>query len=892
MGGKGANLGELTRARLPVPRAFCVTTEAYREFVLRNELRDAILAELARIDYDDANDIQVRAATIRGWIADAPIPAEIADEIQAAHVQACLDDTLVSVRSSATAEDLPGASFAGQQDTYLNVRGVASVLEHVRLCWASLWTDRAVAYRRRQGFDHAEVLLAVVVQEMFPSAVAGVMFTANPVTANPDETVVNASWGLGEAVVAGKVNPDQYVFSRARGCVVDRLVADKRLMTVRRPDGQGSVDLDVPEEQRQVATLSDEEIAALCAIGQRIEAHYGFPQDVEWGYAAGRFAILQAREVTAADIDFWEGLELWQTPEARADLASERWTWSRAYSDEVQTGPSTPLFYSQLQFGMTRLKINALRLMGVKELLGYPAARFGEMPLFRWYGARAYYNLAYERERIRRFIPPFARDEAALWPFPVEEREAIRMMRFNWPHFLWTMGRLHATNPKVSLLRTTRHMYAGLEQWTKRAEEVWTTLDPETATLAEIADVEVRANAGSDFGTNVTLPFTVYLYVLPAALRELCRRWCGDTDGRIYNRLVAGLHTKTSEENIALWRLSRRVRQSPLLAELVRNRDGAAVLDVLGESADGRALRTELDLFLAAYGHRGGAERDAFHHRWRHRPDLVFSSLRPLLALDDEDDPARREEELHQRMLRTKSACLRKIGRSGLLGRPKAMFFARFLELVQDYFYYRDYERFYNDKNMSRPRDVFTRFARRFVANGLLSEVEDIFFLTRPEIALLEQGKLGARDVHLRVRSRRRVYEKYSGLEPPKYIRGWTKFDDGQLSDDPRALQGIAASSGVARGRARVCRRLEEISKVEKGDILVTVATDPGWTTVFSMIAGVVVETGGVVAHAVMISREYGLPCVAMLSRACDLIPDGARITVDGTTGRVLVEQE
>jgi pyruvate,water dikinase len=187
---------------------------------------------------------------------------------------------------------------------------------------------------------------------------------------------------------------------------------------------------------------------------------------------------------------------------------------------------------------------------------------------------------------------------------------------------------------------------------------------------------------------------------------------------------------------------------------------------------------------------------------------------------------------------------------------------------------------------------MYTAIARKFIKRGLLTDEEDIFFLGRDEIVAAENGAMSARDIAIRVRARRRVYDKYSHREPPKFLQGWRTFDDVQYADDGHGLRGVPASSGTVTGRARVCRKLEEVSKVEKGDILVTVATDPAWTTVFSFIGGVVVEAGGVVAHAVMISREYGLPCVAHLTGACDVIPDGALITVDGGAGRVIIHDE
>jgi len=538
---------------------------------------------------------------------------------------------------------------------------------------------------------------------------------------------------------------------------------------------------------------------------------------------------------------------------------------------------------------MSDLKANALLMTQTPRFGEFTPERYADFPYFRWYGARAYYNLAFERERIRLFIPPFARDDAALWPFPEQEREAIRKLPFNWPQFLQTLLKLHLDSPDVSLLGTTQVMYEGLERWTDAEDAFWQRFDLDHASVQEIFAAELECQGESRFRENVVLPFTIYLYVLPAALRTLCAQWLDDADGTLYNRLVAGLKTKTSEENIALWKISRTIRASSRLTALVQAKDGREVLAALDLDADGRNFRVALDAFLAAYGHRGGAERDAYHPRWRHAPERVFQAIQPMLALDDAESPEHHEARMRELMLSTRTQCIERL-RAQPLGAFQAPFFEWLVALVQDYFYYRDFERFYNDKTMSRARDLYAAIARRFIAAGLLTDADDIFFLGRQEMLAADSGGFTARQIAIRVRSRRRVYEKYSHQEPPKYLRGWQTFDDDQLTADG-SLRGIGASSGVVTGRARVCRKLEELARVQRGDILVTVATDPGWTTVFSIIGGVVVETGGVVAHAVMISREYGLPCVANLARACDLIPDGATITVDGTTGRVMIHE-
>ena len=894
VGGKGALLGELTRAGLPVPRAFIVSTPAYRRHVESNSLPGPILTLLDGLDPDDVAELARRARSIRERIIAADTPGDVAGAVRTAYGQLESElgrDVQVSVRSSATAEDLPGMSFAGQQDTYLNIHGADAVLEHVKRCWASLWTDRAISYRHKQGFQHEDVLLAVVVQEMFPSEVSGVMFTANPVTSNPKQIFLNTSWGLGEAVVSGRVDPDQYIVDKDSLEIVEKKIHEKQVMTVRNDAAQGSCEVDVPEDLRSVEALGDDQIAELSRIGLRIEEHFGFPQDIEWGYSKGRFAILQSREVTAADIDLHEGMEAWQTPKALAELTKERWVWSRAYSDELQTGPSTPLMYTFAQPHRIKTKLLALEFAGIRNFAGYDADDYLDMPLFRWYGARAYYNTSLEKEWIRIFIPPFARDEAALLPFPEEEREEIRNMPFDWLGFARMLVKLEFTHPTRSLLGSTHYLYDNFETWVDRANEVWNEYDIESAnSVRELFLTLLRGREGNELDENVALPFNFYLYVLPHGLKKLCEMWCDDEDARLFSALVAGQKTPTGDQNAAVWELSRKIKRSPVLMELMGKDDSREILESLDDSEDGRRFKADFDAFLAEFGHRGADERDPFHFRWRQKPEKVFPALKPLLALGEEDGPARFERRLRTRMLEAKDECLRKIRRRPV-GSLKAAFFKWYVELVQDYFYYRDWERFQNDRDGMHFRPLLTRVGRMFVERGLLAEQEDIFFLGIQEVMRVDAGSMSAREVEIRVRARRRVYDKYTHKEPPKYIRGWQTFDDDQLPDDGRGLRGTAASSGSVTGRARVCRSLDEIGRVEKGDILVTVATDPAWTTVFSIIGGVVVETGGVVSHAVMISREYGIPCVANLTRACDVIPDGRTITVDGGNGRVLIHE-
>lgn len=307
VGGKGANLGELTQAGIQVPPGFCVTADAYRHFIQSTGLQDKIRTLMAETNLNDTRDLEAKTSTIREMITSTPMPAEIKEEIVYAYESLSTAGSLarVAVRSSATAEDLPDASFAGQQDTYLNILGDQEVLDYVQKCWASLWTSRAAYYRQTQGFNHFEVYLAVVVQKLAAADKAGVAFTSNPVTNHRDEIVINASWGLGEAVVAGLVTPDDYIVEKGTWNIKQIEVAEKKLMVTRDPENEiGTRTVPVRERlgEAYVARqcLSNQDIVRLAQICSRIEQHYNMPMDIEWAYDASddQFYLLQARPIT------------------------------------------------------------------------------------------------------------------------------------------------------------------------------------------------------------------------------------------------------------------------------------------------------------------------------------------------------------------------------------------------------------------------------------------------------------------------------------------------------------------------------------------------------------------------------------------------------------------
>ncbi|MCR2045219.1 phosphoenolpyruvate synthase [Anaerosalibacter massiliensis] len=308
VGGKGANLGELTQRGVDVPPGFCITAGAYADFIKLSKLEDKIKEKIDGLDVEDSSELQKRAAEVRKLINNSEIPKEIKDEIVNAYKEFSeklkIENPNVAIRSSATAEDLPEASFAGQQDTYLHISGEEEVLNFARKCWASLWTARAIYYREEQGFNHFEVALSVVVQKMINSEKSGVMFTANPVNSNKDEMMINASWGLGEAVVSGSVTPDEYIVDKNNNKILEKHIAEKTTMIIKSKDEVGTVEVRVGEhlgfEKINGQCLTDKEILKLTDNGMKIENMYGSNQDIEWAFdeETKELYILQSRPIT------------------------------------------------------------------------------------------------------------------------------------------------------------------------------------------------------------------------------------------------------------------------------------------------------------------------------------------------------------------------------------------------------------------------------------------------------------------------------------------------------------------------------------------------------------------------------------------------------------------
>jgi pyruvate,water dikinase len=866
VGGKAANLGEMVATGLPVPPGFCLCAQAYRDFIRAARLNDPIRAILAETRQDDPAEVEVKSARIRELITEQTVPPDIAEQVEDSYRRLAeemgksdLSAVPVAVRSSATAEDLPTASFAGQQDTYLNIRGTDELIDCVRKCWASLWTARAVTYRARQGFDHQRVYLAVVVQAMIDSEVSGILFTANPSTHSRDEIVIEASWGLGEAIVSGLVTPDTFTVRKSDGQVLSRQIASKELLIEYARKG-GTVERETPPAQREIPSLSDDQLAELAALGQRVEAHYRAPQDIEWGYAEGRLYILQSRPITT------------RVEEAEAT------EYNRTMFIELFPDPLTPIFLSAIQPMLAGMLAFFFQSVSLKPPKGMEAVG-------------VFYNQVY-----------FNRDyiAAALEPLPQWVREQMVAQVVN-PFTRYEEGPRGRLN--LAYLRVAAQFIRFMLTFPNRLPGLVAHYQAQVAKVAAlpvdtISDEEIAKQINHlVFGTASSLLNYDFIMIelcnrAYQMLGDLLERYFEESTQELRVKLISGVTgNATMETNKALWDLGQKARSSSTVSDLLRRFDEREVVAQLEETADGRAFLQELSRFLSEYGHRE-IRMDIMYPTWVEDPAPVLSFVRGYLDTDESHSPHRQQE----RLVREREDLMGEV-RSRLATdlRGRLLIWPIFrwaLKQTQIHTRERDTMHFELTRMFPPFRRLLLELGRRWTERGFIAGRDDVFFLGLDELPDLARSP---RPLHGLIEERRTEFESNIGRAWPDIIRGEEELlaegrqtavvSEGQLS-------GLGASPGVATGVARVIRSPEEFRKLQNGDILVAPFTNPIWTPLFAIAGGVVTEVGGMLSHGAIVAREYGIPAVMGIPGATETVSDGKTVRVDGNRGVVSLELE
>ncbi len=885
VGGKGANLGALTRAGFTVPPGFTIATTAYRDFIASTGLSSQIAAILGAIRYDHPESLESEVGKIRALIEQTPLPAALEADIAAAYKQ--LGAAYVAVRSSGSAEDLAEASFAGLHDTYLDMRGPAEVIDAVRRCWASLWTGRATFYRQSKHFDHLDVQIAVVVQAMVESEVSGVMFTGNPMNCANHEAVINASWGLGEAIVQGIATPDLVIVNTTKVRLIEKTLGAKQVRIVRNPDGPGVVTQDVPAELRNKFALSDEQALDLAVLGRNICEHYGnFPQDIEWALAGGNFYLLQSRPITNVEFS-WDD-EINQSIPGEAD---DHQLWGRAYADEGWAGAVTPLMFSWRGLTMNCGHAHCFRNGGFDHL------DYATSQTWHYWKGRAWYNVDIDRKVIEDTAPPAFR-QIMINRLPKDWREEVMKAPFKWSDYVRMHLRFMTMVPQEGF-RWTK----ALKEFQADPKNVSAALGMSREELKRLPDSEVKRyikrmfDLELDYTYMVWAPLVIMLRDATAMLGWMIANWYKGKNEFIYTDLVTGSPERsyTSVENTDLWELSQRIRNCPVLRPLFDQAGTAPeFFGRLDESEQGRDFAKAYANFIERHGHRGQSDRDMSFPRRAENPSVDFLPFKALVnAPSGDTDPNAAEERLAELRASAAAEVIENMRAQPFGGLKIEMF-----KLVHNYVLqcniWRDNERYHLDRYTFSIKKGFLEISRRLMEQGLLGTDRDFNFLTWDELYELLDGHADLRLVKAKIAARKRDFDRVHNKEVPAWL--YVRRDQPVELDAPEQLdegeyKGIATSRGSITARARVVRTLDEIPLVQEGEIIIVNATDPGWTPVFMIIRGIVLETGGMLAHGSLLAREYGLPAV-QLEGALQLIPTGALITVDGNNGTVKIVEE
>ena len=891
-GGKGLNLTKLVQAGFPVPGGFIVTTAGYDAFVTGAGLAGWMAGEVAAIDAGDPESLNALSERIRARFRESAMPPALAETIRAAY--AALGQPKVAVRSSATAEDLPDFSFAGQQDTFLNVLGDKALLEAVRECWSSLWTARAMGYRARNGIDQSAVSLAVVVQAMVQSDTSGVLFTANPLTGRRTETVIDAIYGLGEALVSGQVEPDHYIVETATGRILEKQLGAKATV-IRGVDGGGTVTESADAGSQQA--LSDAAIREVTALGKRVADFYGSPQDIEWGYGDGQLYLLQSRAITS----------LFPVPEVPAEESLDE------NSDELR------VFFS---FGAVQGMLDPMTPLGRDVIKGI---FIGGGTLFGFYGntpdnqkvlyeaggrlwADATPMLNNERGRkmylgvvggvdpgaaaaVKRLV---SEPGGLPSPGPLRPETVRRVVRFALPRLaLILRGLVRPDQNRAEaqhIIDETLARFTAQGQAAKSmAEQVQLLEDVAyNAFRVMIPQLLPRILAGMA-GLRV-------LTVMAEKLTEIDPTITGQTAMDVTRGLP---HNVTTEMDLSLWTVAQVVRDDPAsAARFAQSEPPALAAEYLAGTLPYPA-QAAIAGFMDRYGMRGLAEIDFGRPRWREQPAQVMQMVQNYLRIDD---PTMAPDAVFGRGVAAAQATVDRLAaaarQSGPLGFLKEWLVRGMAYRARALSGLRESPKFMIIRLFGIARSGILAMGGELAEASVLAQAEDIVFLRVAELRKLAATPLAQMDKTTwkgLVAERRQAYDRELGRRqvPRLLLSDGTAFYDGfedssGEEETEGVLRGSPVSAGVVEGNVRVVFD-PYTAHLLPGEILVCPGTDPAWTPLFLSAGGLVMEVGGLMTHGSVVAREYGIPAVVGVDRATERLETGMHIRVDGSSGRIEV---
>jgi pyruvate,water dikinase len=849
-GGKGSNLGELSKIHgIQVPEGFCVTTEGYQKALEQNEAFYALVDQLSLLKVEDRDQIGEISRKIRQIIMEVEIPSDVVKAV-AHYLSRFGDEHAYAVRSSATAEDLPNASFAGQQDTYLNIIGKEAIMQHISKCWASLFTDRAVIYRMQNGFDHSQVYLSVIVQRMvFPQA-SGILFTADPITSNRKLLSIDASFGLGEALVSGLVSADCYKVQEEE--IVDKMIATKKLAIYGLKEG-GTETQRIDPDQQKTQTLTEQQILQLTRIGREIEAYFGCPQDIEWCLVDDTFYIVQSRPITT----------LYPIPEANDQ---ENHVYVSVGHQQMMTDPIKPLGMSIFQltsFG-PRFKAGGRLFVDVTHRLASPDSRkmlldaMGQHdPLMK----DALITII-ERGDFIKSLPNDKQEQSSGKSNKSVSSADSRAQIENDPTIV------------SDLIKSSQTSIEELKQniQTKLGSDLFDFI---------LEDIQILKKILFDPQSSA-----VFMAAIDASswINENMNEWLGEknTADTLSQSVPNNI---TSEMGLALLDVADVIRPYPEVIDYLQHVKDENFLDELVKFEGGQETQDAIYDYLSKYGMRCTGEIDITKTRWSEKPTTLVPVILSNIKNFEPNASDRKFEQGRQEALKKEQELLDRLKQLPD-GEQKAKETKRMISLIRNFIGYREYPKYGMVNRYFVYKQALLKEAEQLVQAKVIREKEDIYYLTFEELhEVVRTNKL---DYQI-ISKRKDEYKLYEKLTPPRVITSDGEIIVGEYKREnlpAEAIVGLPVSSGVIEGRARVILNMED-ADLEEGDILVTPFTDPSWTPLFVSIKGLVTEVGGLMTHGAVIAREYGLPAVVGVENATKIIRDGQRIRVHGTEGYI-----
>jgi len=868
VGGKALSLAQLSRIGLTVPAGFCVTNLAYREHLNACDIMSYIRADLVRLEHAQFHEKNQILSNIRQAIVQARMSETLAEQIDRHYRKLAADH--VAVRSSATAEDLPGHSFAGQHDTYLGIASLQDCLQAIKKCWASLWTDRAYEYRKKNGFDHLQVSMAVIVQSFIAADASGVIFTVDPATGRPGNMVIEACFGLGEALVSGKVTPDRFVVDKKKLRLLFRAISEKKIECVL--DRDGTVKEQALSNERSIAwSLDKKQIRRLARLARKVEAEFGCPQDIEWAVCKKKIYTLQSRPITVIPQErSWEERQIWCSNPAK----------------EVMPDVITPMTLSMI-------------LEAVGEKFFDPIFRMlcmdrGDHPIYALVAGRIYFN-ANIWGAVFRCVPGLRSfDFMELAGGHKGLREVVQRLQTATDEDLPDIK----FNPLRFILRIPVTVIGALCSTPRKGERILAEISAKNERWIRLDVASLSAEQITMCCQELIMDFrellghVLYLFSILAALPMLdmvCTKWLSDSSS-CTGRLLAGLgDMDDAVAGLDLWRLAVGANARPDVRDLIlSSEDWRTIGPKLSVTDSGQEFLRNWGGFMDRHGHHCRGELELYNQRWFETPDYILKLVRTYIAQIGEIDPVENYSERAPERQQLQEQC-----RKRLRNPVKRTIFNHLLVRSQKGSVFRENVKSEVIKLVTAIRKMLIELGNRLGDKGVLKNRDDIFFLRLEEIEPVVQGKADF-DIHQVIAVRRVEYDRNWSITPPDVVFG--KFDPDRfvpdvMDKDTDVLNGLPVSPGVETGKARVILKADTDEHLSAGEILVAPFTDPGWTPYFVLAAGIVMDQGGLLSHGSIVAREYGIPAVVNVGAATKIIKTGQTIRVDGDRGVVTVLQ-